>query len=382
MDEAKTAEEAMLSKKELDKARAIIEKAGRVLVALPFSGSADHLAAAELILLHMRRLEKEISLSPIAPFPQELSSLPFAALKRGLAPSRDLSITLDTDSYPINELRYEKENGTLIVLITPKERSIPPEAVKVKEAGPKADAIITVGLNTLSDLGDFFEKNPRLFFETPVVAIGVSETHDRHGEANLVDPARSALSEIAWELIRHIGETSLSRRDSTLILTGIYANNKNVERAPETLRLIAACLETGAEEATVKQLFHTMPTLKEIQLAGRAAARTREESALIISLITAGDFLITRTNTESIEVVATSLTELLRGKKVLLLFWQHPLTQNISFCLASRDTATATSISESIPGNWRNTTFFGEETFASFEAAEGAILSHIKSAIK
>lgn len=381
MDEGNRGEETMLSKKELDKARAIIEKAGRVLVALPFSGSPDHLAAAELILLHMRRLEKEISISPTAPFPHELSPLPFAALERGLAPSRDLSITLDTDSYPINELRYEKENGMLVVLITPKERSIPPEAVKVKEAGPKADAIITVGLNTLSDLGDFFEKNPRLFFETPIVALGISESHDRHGEANLVDATRSAVAEIAWELIREIGETPLSRRDSTLVLAGIYSNNKGAHRVPETLRLIAECLEAGAEETAVKQLFRTMPTLKEIQLAGRAAARTREEGTLLLSLLTSVDFLVTRTSAESIGSVASSLAQFAEGKLILLL-WQHPITQKINFCLKANNQELENKISELLQGQWGDGVFFGEETFLSFESAENALLSRVRPLVK
>lgn len=381
MDEAKTEKEAMLSKKELDKARAIVEKAGRVLIALPFSGSPDHLAAAELLLLHMRRLEKEVSLSPLAPFPKELADLPFAAIKRSLSPSRDLSITLDTDSYPINELRYEKENGMLVVLITPKERSIPPEAVKVKEAGPKADAIITVGLNTLSDLGDFFEKNPRLFFETPIVALGTSEAHDRHGEANVIDVTRTAVAEIAWELIRSSSEVPLSRRDGTLILAGIYSNNKETRRSPETLRLVAECLEAGAEETAVKQLFHTMPSLREIQLAGRAAARTREEGTLLISLLTIADFLITRTGAESIGGVLSSLTQFVENKTIILL-WQHPITQTISYCLRTSDTELENALLEPSQGQWENGAFFGEETFPSFESAENALLPRIRPLVK
>lgn len=380
MNEGNRAEEAVLSKKELDKARAIIEKAGRVLITLPFSGSPDHLAATELLLLHMRRLEKEITLSPTAPLPQELAVLPFAALKRSLAPSRDLAITLDTDSYPINELRYEKENGMLVVIITPKERAIPPEAVKVKEAGPKTDAIITVGLNTLSDLGDFFEKNPRLFFETPIVALGISESHDRHGEANIIDATRSAVSELAWELIRQISETPLSRSDATLLLSGIYAS-QNKTRSPETLRMVAECLEAGAEETAIKQLFRAMPTIKEIQLAGRAAARTREEGALIISVLTAADFLITRTNAESVGRAMTSLARFAEGKTVLLL-WQHPITQAVHLSLAANSLEMKSRVSDLFFGAWEEGVFFASETFPSFEAAEGIALSHLKPLIK
>lgn len=355
---------------EFEKAREIVQKARHVLIALPLSASVDKLAASEYLLMRLKRLGKEVLLSPIGSFPKHLSGH-FSEIQKPSGALVNLTLTLDTERYPVSELRYEKENGELVVYISPKDRAIPPDAVRIREAPIKADAIITIGLSSLADLGDFYEKNPRLFFETPIVALGINAAHDRHGEANVIDVRKSALTEVSHELVRAISPGPLAKTEATLILLGISASKKK-EHSPETVELIRACLDAGADATKASRAYQNA-SLQEVQLAGRAAARTKEAPIGIVSVLTAADFLITRTGPEAIETILDSLIAI-SGHETAVLFWQHPLTQRVGFAIQTGLLDMKQRVGNTFDGQWKNLSFFGNETFATFESAENAVL--------
>ena len=374
----------MIDKTELKKAASLIEETGTVFVALPEEAPVDAVAAAALIAGRLTGLGKTVMVSRTNPLPPKWEFLSVKPLTSHAQIPQDVVITIDTKSSPVGELRYEKGDEALTIILSPKDKPIRVSDIKIGGEPAKADCVIVVGAETLETLGALYDKNPRLFFETPVINIDISPANNNFGEVNLVNPKARALTEISSALAKAFLPQPLSADEATLALAGILANTKNFldgKVLPETLSLAAEAIASGAKRDLILRAVEERRPLPILQLWGRAAFRSRydEDRGILISIITADDFIKTGTTPDAIGEVARLFETHLAPPKIFLILQHDPVSQRISAILQSRDFELAKELSHTMFGNFERGLLRLRETFPSFREAESGILATLDS---
>ncbi|MBI4134612.1 MAG: hypothetical protein HY471_00690 [Candidatus Sungbacteria bacterium] len=359
-------------------AKKITDQSARIFLVLAPAPSVDVITAAEMISRRLRSAGKEPYGSGIRP-PHGWEFLPISTLTEPPAKGRDLLVTVNTRDTPLGELRYEKQNGAVVIVLSPKEKAIPASAVTVSEGAAKTDCIVTIGVESLDTLGDLFQKNPRLFFETPIIALDDSERNDKHGEVNLVDTKAGSITEIAWQLASLISPGSMNKEEATLVLAGILEKTRNLgkETIPShTFLLAAECVNRGAKRDQIVARLARTERFPLLQLAARALARSRmlETQKTLLSILTADDFAATETTPDDTGGAIRHMENQLRGIERILLLWQDPTHREVRAVLLSHRAHELTALRRSREASIEGDLLVFHEPFSSFIAAENALI--------
>ncbi|MBI2096945.1 MAG: hypothetical protein HYT40_02210 [Candidatus Sungbacteria bacterium] len=372
----------MSDRAELKKAISLIEKSERVFLALRESPTIDALAVAAIIAGRLQKRGKEIAVSALPAMQPKWEFLPLGALTSLPPLPRDVFITINTISSPIGELRYEKEEAALTVILSPKEKPIKTSDIKISQGAAKTDCIVTIGAEVLDQLGALFSRNPQLFFETPIINIDASPLNDHFGEANLVNPKVRAVSEIGWEFAKELLPSPLTSEEATLVLAGILTKTKNFldgKVLPETLTLTAEAITAGGKRDLVLGATEEARPISLLQLWGRAAVRSRLDIArsLLISVITAEDFAKTKTAPEALGEIVRLFEAHFHLPSLLIVFFEHPKTKKVSAIFRSRDFNLLKEIQRVSFGEFERGMVFARAAYPSFREAENRTLQEL-----
>ncbi|MBI2639687.1 MAG: hypothetical protein HYW90_02225 [Candidatus Sungbacteria bacterium] len=323
-----------------DQALALIKKSNAVAVALPEKAGVDEICSAAAALKILTKLGKNTGIFFSGTVPVVFEKL-FPAntlLQNGADVLSDFVIEINKTSSPIGELRYQKTESTLSIIISPKDRPIKKEDIVLKSGKKKCDLLIAFGVNELSEIGPAFENSPELFYEKPLIAFSLSPETETVSEVSLADPARSSISEISGEFFFEAFPEQIDKDAATLFLLGIVYKTKNFRSGrvrPKTFAAAARLIERGALlDEIVRILWKTKP-LPLLQLWGRAAVRSRydEGKKSLIAVLTKDDFLKTNTTPENgLPFVLEHLEEHFLLPKNFALLWQNPRDETVN-CL-------------------------------------------------
>ncbi len=132
----------------------LAEQSARIGIVLgPDAGDADLLAAHAL----KGRLGEKAS---ILNAPDSLQDR-WTHLFKKEHPQKETSLSIDVTRHPVDELRYEKENGTLRIFLT-SQNPLPKDAFSMEERFPPSDMIIALGYSDKETLDHVLKT------ETPV----------------------------------------------------------------------------------------------------------------------------------------------------------------------------------------------------------------------
>lgn len=356
---------------------AALGKARQVTIAVPQSPTLDAIASAALLAGRLSAAGKTVSLLNVHPINPDWNFLPLVLLREKNGRNRELVITVDTREAPVGELRYEKNEGSLRIIISPREQPIEPARVRAYARSAETDLVIVLGARKLNELGEAYDHEPQLFFHAPILNIDIAATNTDFGEINLIDAKAAAVSEIAWSLASRIGKAPLMQDEATLVLAGILSRTNNFLDGlvyPETISLVADCVRGGADRASIVRLIHPRSTLPALQLWGRAAIRSRfaPNGSALFSLLTAGDFTNTGALPSDIARVMQEMERHLLPAPAMILVWQHPENMRISYAIRTRDAYARMRLEDRGEGSVRDGLFQSDRTFASFAQAESA----------
>jgi len=243
----------------------------------------DAIGAALALHLALKKLDKEtIVVSKEAP-PANLKFMPsLKIISTKFSGARDFIITFDTASTQINKLGYRKERDKVHLIITPKSGSFTEKDLQMAQGNYKYDLIIVLDCADLELLGDLFDNNAEMFYQTPVVNIDHHASNNQFGKINLVDMTATSTCEVLVSLIESLQkEINLIDEDvATALLAGITADTgsfQNSNTTPKSLTVAAQLIAAGArQQEIVKNLYKTKP-LSTLRLWGRILAGVRED---------------------------------------------------------------------------------------------------------
>jgi nanoRNase/pAp phosphatase (c-di-AMP/oligoRNAs hydrolase) len=206
------------------------QKAAVVVSARP---SLDALGAAMSLYHLLLDLGKTVRIVVPGKVPKEARSLPGSAeIKDNFGP-RNLVVTLDTNSSPIDKVSYKSEGQKFKLTIHPRGRDFAVEDIHYEYSGLDFDLLALVGVPRLEDLGDLYRENRRDFEGNIILNLDISPQNELYGQINIVDTSKGSLAELLFsQLVQWDRVPSKSVAQSLLVGLSATPKHEKIEMAP------------------------------------------------------------------------------------------------------------------------------------------------------
>lgn len=364
-------------KDEAEKARDLLAAAEQVAILLASRPTLDALAAAEAIVRVLVTHDKYVGFLPS--ITADTSSLPpaFVHVSHPTPLIRERIIAIDTTHAPIGQLRYEKHDSQIEIVLSPKSGSIREDAFSFRDGKIQCDVLIAIAVPDIEEISvEAMGLTPQFFTETPIINIGNADGHKEYGEANLLSPSGSSLSEIAATVIASVDSKQPSAETATLLLAGLMQETHGFAAPVRVDAHLSAAdlLQRGADQHAAAEIAGAQRPFSLSQLIARAHVRSKEtnDGKTLWSFLTAEDFEKTSRSVQDVPTVMDALPDSLASHDTRVLLWQDPHTREIrSMIAASPETLAA--LAEAQPGDRGNPVFVPHAVFLNFLEAEERI---------
>jgi len=370
---------------EKQKAKDLIAKSEHIALLLPQRPGIDCLAAAEAASRVLSGQGKQVGFLPHVALDAPPAPKEFSHILNPRSLTREFIIAVDTIHSPVAELRYEKHPDKIEIILSPKSSPVREEAFSFREGKAQCDCLVAIGVPDaeavpVAELGI----EPQFFTETPIINIGNSAGHKPYGEANLLPPEETPLSEIAYELVKTIQGGPLDPETATILLTGIMNATDNFRSPVRVGTHLAAAdlLQIGADQARAAALAQGEQPIALLQLAARASVRSKESDGgrALWSFLTGEDFEKTGRSSGDVPYVLELLRRFFTPHPIHVLLWQEPGTPAVQAIIRAPQ-ETLAALAERLPGELRNSpaALKPDAAFASFQDAEERIAALLVS---
>jgi phosphoesterase RecJ-like protein len=306
----------------------LIEKANNVLVCFKREFNFDDVCSSISLISFLEKQNKKITVvCDNFKLPKELGFLNKKyKIESELKNLQQLVISLDLNDKKINEFSYDVKDDKLKIFVLPETGEIEEDDIKFDKTAFRFDLVINVGASDLESLGNVFTKNTDFFFNTTVVNIDVDLKNENYGQINFVNPNKSSISEIVFELIKEIDENLMDNEMATDLLAGVIAKTKSFKTeniGPQTLKNVSELIVLGADKEKILNNFYRTKKVSTLRLWGRVLARLQYdvENKLVWSSLPYNDFIKSGANEEDVKgVVDELILNSPQAEVVLLIF--------------------------------------------------------------
>lgn len=277
----------------------LIKNSNRILVTTHVNPDGDALGSAVALYLTLKKIGKDVTVANPDNVPMVLSFLPsIGEISKDLTGTKDFIITLDCSQTQVEKLGYKNapEEKKLNIILTPKSGSFEPKNVSFGFGAYKYDLIFVLDSPDLDRLGKFFENQPQLFYETPIINIDHHPGNDYFGKVNWVDLTATSTSEILVSLFESLGrDKSLLDADiATCLLTGITTDTgsfQNSNTTPKSFTVAAQLVAAGGRQQEIIQKIYKTKPLTTLKLWGKVLSKIYEdpEHRFVWSTVTTHD---------------------------------------------------------------------------------------------
>ena len=302
-----------------------ISQAATVLIIVA-GDSGDSLAAGLALQGFLKKLEKETAVLSFTPKLNKLDFLQgFREAREELDVTKSFVIDVSTKQTQIEELSYKKEVDKLSIFIKPKKGQFEKNDISFRSSNFPFDLLIMIGVDSLDRLGQLYNENTELFFETPILNIDFKATNENFGQYNLVNLTATSNSEIVFDLINHIEATFIDEAIATQLLTGIISETESfqhVRTTPQTFLKASQLVSLGANQQEIISRLYKTKSLWLLKLWGRVLARLQQapEISLVYSSINQTDLERSQASEEDVQTIIKEMSMQLGFAKLFLFF--------------------------------------------------------------
>lgn len=371
------------------KAIDLLEKSEHLAILFSPEQTLDSLAAAEVLTQILTLRHKNVGFLTTVEKREALVKQPhlFKKIIEAQQLLREFIISIDTLSSPVSQLRYEKEEQKIDVILSPQSSPFKKEAISFQKGKLQCDCIILLGIAN-PELLTLNSVEPEFFINTPMLNIDFSTENQKYGEVNLLDEKKSSLSEIVYALISIFSPTALDADRATLLLAGIIDETRSFT-APSTnadaLLTASELMRLNARNTEAQELCQDNLPLSLAQLCGRASVRSKiedqteldKDAKVLWSFLTAEDYEKTGRATTDIPTVLENLQKTLPASRVLVLLSQQPEEKTISATLTG-DPEILEKIRKQETAEFQSPHLLLANTFSTFREAEEYLAPLIK----
>ena len=364
----------------------LVRPAKTPLILLPPLPNRDALAGAFALAHFFTELGKEPSIAAgqIEERTKDLSFLtPPAKILSSIEGGRDFVLSFNTEHNRILNVRTERGENELRILLTPEHGTIDPRDFSFILAKYHFDVVITIDAPDKESIGKIYEDNPDIFYEVPVINIDRHSANEQYGQLNFIDVTASSASEIIAHVIESVGTEFLTETVAEALLTGIMAATDSFQQkntTPKTLQLASSLMAHGADQQRiVRNLYKTQP-LHLLKLWGRIMGKIENDETLHVmwATVTIEDLIDTRSKAEDLPNVLDKIRGNYAGATLFVLFFKENAT-TIRIFLKSHNEELPPSLSREFPHSELHGDLFTVElTNYSESSARDTLLSWVK----
>lgn len=371
---------------DLTKAIELLEKSEHVGIFLMRDASFDSLAAAEVLARTLSTQGKKVGLLGERDKNAAAGKSFFRMLASSSGLPKEFVISINTDVSPISQLRYEKSESGIDIVLSPKSSAVAKESLSFRDGKIICDCAIAIGVAEIDMLSGLPGLEPEFFTQVPIVNIDTAERNKNYGEINLVAPGKNSASEIVYELLSALKGSPPDEDTANLILAGIISETggfRSQSTTPDALLAASELARCGAQPHIAFSMVGDQIPLNVLQLAGRASVRSRldEDRGVLWSFITAEDFEKTGTGSADISKVLSRLDASFPVHRLTAALWQDQLDKTVHTTI-SGEKPILEEIRERNGGEFRSPHLELSRTHPSFREAEDALTTLFKEFIR
>lgn len=359
---------------DITKAIDLLEKAQTVGIMIPPAPSIDAAASAEVFARTLASRGKTVGLLAPVSSPS-LDPDVFRFIASGSLMPREFIISVDTSSVPLSELRYEKRDSGVDIILSPKSSFFKEGFVSFREGKIRCDAVCAIDIPNVESVRLVRGVDPAFFTETPIIALGHNAQHE-HGEANLIDPEKSSSAEIIYRFLLEFPECVFDTEEANLLLAGILEQTdgfRSEKAGAETLLVSSELMRCGGTIPDARALARASYPMPLLQLLGRASVRSKiDEQGVLWSFLTTDDFEKTERTTHDIPFVMDWIRKEFPPSRMHALLWQNPHDAQISAML-SGEHEYLEKVREKRGGSYQSPDLLLDGSYRSFKDAEDDI---------
>jgi nanoRNase/pAp phosphatase (c-di-AMP/oligoRNAs hydrolase) len=207
----------------------LIEGAKHIAIVPSKISSTDAFSAA--VGLYYMLLDKDKQLSFIYPgkLPelfQDFKLMDPSQIKSDTS-SRSLMVSIDYSETPAASVRYSNDDNVLHLEISPISREFDLNRVKASVAGFDFDLVITIGAQSVDDLGYIYKNLEKEFKSAKIINIDNSSMNGKFGSINLVDTTKDNLSLLMFDLAAGLGMAPDVKAAKSLLIGMTYREPAN-----------------------------------------------------------------------------------------------------------------------------------------------------------
>ncbi len=260
----------------------LIGSAQKILIVSHKNPDGDALGCVIALKLALEKLGKKVT-AAVPDKPSKLFSfLPnISSVKTKIDTSKDLILTLSLKHAEFGKIGYRKNDGSIDILVTPKEGRFESSDVQIKANQDNFDLIIIVDTPNIERLGDLADPAD-IFYEIPTINIDHHPANEKFGKINWVELVATSSAEMLVSLIEALGKDKnlIDENIATALLTGLIYDTssfQNVNTTPKSLTIAAQLVAAGANQQEIIRNLYKTKSLETLKLWGNILTKIKED---------------------------------------------------------------------------------------------------------
>jgi len=248
-----------------------IKQASRVLVAVDVQSSPSNGAAAMALVSGLLQAGVQADFVANSQLDDNWNILDSAIMPSLNLASEEFIISLDLSRTKVGQIKYKIEGDRLNFLIKPSNGQFVEEDVEILVGRPPYDLVITVGVAEPEVLGDIYNNNSALFYQTMLINIDCQPKNENFGQINLVDLVAGSAAEIIYDLWCALA-WPLTPDQATYLLAALIYDTKNFTTAkvsPQILLAASNLIREGARREMIVNHWYSSIALPTLRLWGK-----------------------------------------------------------------------------------------------------------------
>jgi nanoRNase/pAp phosphatase (c-di-AMP/oligoRNAs hydrolase) len=231
--------------------KSAVDQAKSIVIALPPDPDVDTISAGLGLFSALSALtEKVVKIGCSSPVKVTSARLFGIEQIQDNVGNQNLVISLDFQEEKLDKIDYEKtEEGKIRLLIKPRPGETAPDSktINFSYTGANADLIITLGIQSLEELGKLYSDEKPFFDQTDTANFSLSNQPTSFAKYSLNKPTASCLSEIIVMVAKTMNLTLNPDASSNLLLaiSDATLNYTSLKTSADTFETTAFLLRQG-----------------------------------------------------------------------------------------------------------------------------------------
>ncbi|OGY24153.1 MAG: hypothetical protein A2172_01250 [Candidatus Woykebacteria bacterium RBG_13_40_15] len=229
----------------------LIQTSKKILIFVGENPSIDCLAAAIFLEENLSGENKSLEVVASGNIPDSFKS--FSEKISNKASAKKLVISFNWKELAVEKVSYNLEGDNFNFIVTPRNRKISGEEVKISYQGQEEDLIIVLGVSALSEL-EYFSGSSS---DKPMINIDKSNKNELFGTLNFVNSQADSISAIVASIFEKANLPVKLATSGDLLILGIRSATNNFNNV-----LDPATFEAAAFGARLKERVEERDNLK------------------------------------------------------------------------------------------------------------------------